>query len=404
MSVEHPELERFEVDAMVAEAARRTGGLDDFGDGPFLEPMAGFLESLEREARLNDVGRLIARERTLLHTVNRLGYVNDRKRFPAIADERIVAPVFIIGFPRTGTTILHDILSQDPDSRAPLTWETMFPSPPPEAATFDSDPRIAQCAARFPTRETETERDRQFRAMHPMGATLSQECVTMMGEAMCTPLFHNQFRVPTYQDWVDHDADWSHVYAFHEQQLQHLQWHNRRDRWVLKTGAHMWGLEHLLRTYPDARIVFTHRDPVKSVTSYASLTALVRSAGSDEVDGFEIAQDWIARLKRVIDHVMAVRNEAPAPKAIFYDMYFPDFVADQFAVVSEIYAAFDLPMTDIGAARMQAFIADNPKGKHGLHLYTPEEYGIDPEVVRREFRSYIEEYDLAPETESSTPT
>ena len=252
MTVEGAEQERFEVDSIVAEASRRTGGLTDFGKGPFLEPMALFLESLEREARLNGLGRLIARERVLLHTVNRLDYVNDRKRFPAIADERIVAPVFIIGFPRTGTTILHDILAQDPDSRAPLTWETMFPSPPPEAATTTTDPRIARCAATLPSAETETERDRQFRAMHPMGATLSQECVTMMGETMCTPLFHNQFRVPTFEDWVDHDADWSNVYSFHEQQLQHLQWRNHRDRWVLKTGAHMWGLEHLLRTYPDA--------------------------------------------------------------------------------------------------------------------------------------------------------
>jgi hypothetical protein len=397
MSVEGAQVEHFEVDDLVAEATRRTGGLDDLGEGPFLEPMALFVESLEREAQLNEVGRLIARERVLLHTVNRLGYVNDRQRFPGIADERIVAPVFIIGFPRTGTTILHDILAQDPDSRAPLTWETMFPSPPPEAATASSDPRIARCAATMPTRQTETERDRQFRAMHPMGATLSQECVTMMGETMCTPLFHNQFRVPTYEDWVDHDADWSHVYAFHERQLQHLQWRNRRDRWVLKTGAHMWGLEHLLRTYPDARVVFTHRDPVKSVTSYASLTTLVRSAGSDEVDRFEVAQDWTARLKRVIDHVMAVRSSLSYPRAIFYDMYFPDFVADQFAVVSDIYTALGLPMTDEAAGRMKAFIADNPKGKHGLHLYTPEEYGIDPAVVRRDFRAYIEQHDLAPE-------
>ena len=258
-----PHRERFEVEAILSEAATRTGGLEDLGDGPFVEPLGLFLESLEREARLNDLGRLIARERALLHTVNRLNYVNDRKRFPGICDERIVAPVFIIGFPRTGTTILHDILAQDPDSRAPLTWETMFPSPPPEAATFETDPRIALCAATLPTPETETERDRQFRAMHPMGATLSQECVTMMGEAMCTPLFHNQFRVPSYEDWIDLEADWSHVYDFHEHQLQHLQWHNHRDRWVLKTGAHMWGLEHLLRKYPDARIVFTHRDPAE---------------------------------------------------------------------------------------------------------------------------------------------
>jgi len=129
MTVEGAEQERFEVDSIVAEASRRTGGLTDFGKGPFLEPMALFLESLEREARLNGLGRLIARERVLLHTVNRLDYVNDRKRFPAIADERIVAPVFIIGFPRTGTTILHDILAQDPDSRAPLPQPPIHGSP-----------------------------------------------------------------------------------------------------------------------------------------------------------------------------------------------------------------------------------------------------------------------------------
>jgi hypothetical protein len=203
--------------------------------------------------------------------------------------------------------------------------------------------------------------------------------------------------VPSFEDWVDHVADWSHVYAFHKRQLQHLQWRHRRDRWVLKTGAHMWGLEHLLRTYPDARIVFTHRDPVKSVTSYASLTTLVRSMGSDEVDRFEIARDWTARLKRVIDHAMAVRSLGPYPDAIFYDMYFSDFVADQFAVVSDIYDALGLAMTDEAATRMKAFIADNPKGKHGLHLYTAEEYGIDPEIVRRDFQAYIEQYSLRPE-------
>jgi hypothetical protein len=387
----------FDVDSMLAEATRRTGGLDDVGDGPFVEPMALFLDALEREACLNEVGHLIAQERVLGHTVNRLLYVQDRKRYPAIADERIERPVFIIGFPRTGTTILHDILAQDPDSRAPITWEVMFPSPPPEAATFSTDSRIAQAAALLPSPETETERDRKFRAMHPIGALLTQECVVMMGEAMCTPLFHNQFRVPSYEDWVDTDADWAPVYAFHERQLQHLQWRNARDRWVLKTGAHMWGLEQLLRTYPDARIVFTHRDPVKSVTSYASLTTLVREMGSDEVHPFEIARDWTGRLRGVVAHALDVRNSGSYPDAIFYDMYFANFVADQFAEVERIYDALGLPMTDEGAARMQTFIVDNPKGKHGLHLYTPEEYGIDPEAVRRDFRFYIERFDLAPE-------
>jgi len=386
-------------ESILEEARQRAEGADDLGGGPgeafFMEGLTRLVDSLEREGHLNALGRMIARERVLLHTTNRLLYVRDRARHPAIAEERIVAPVFIIGMPRTGTTILHDILAQDPANRAPLTWETMFPSPPPEAAHFETDPRIERCAATFPDVEAQIP---AFKAMHPMGAQLSQECVTMMGETMCTALFHNQFRVPGYQDWVDHEADLAHVYRFHERQLQHLQWRNARERWVLKTGAHMWGLEHLLRTYPDARIVFTHRDPVKTMTSYASLTALVRSMGSDEVDPLEIAEDWTARIKHVLEHAIAVREEQTPPDALFYDMLFQDFVADQFGVVERIYEAFDLPLTGEGADRMRAFIADNPKGKHGIHRYAPEEFGVRPDAVRDAFRPYLERFGLEPES------
>src|ERR1700759_1046716 len=163
MSAERPELDPFTVESFVAEGGRRTGGLDDFGDGPFVEPLGLFLESLENDARLNETGRLIARERALVHIVNRLNYVNDRKLYPEIAEQKIVRPVFIIGFPRTGTTILHDILAQDPANRAPLTWEVMFPSPPPQTATFETDPRIATCEASFTAVRAAIP---QFKAMH----------------------------------------------------------------------------------------------------------------------------------------------------------------------------------------------------------------------------------------------
>ena len=166
---------------------------------------------------------------------------------------------------------------------------------------------------------------------------------------------------------------------------------------MLKTGAHMWGLEHLLRTYPDARIVFTHRDPVKSVTSYASLTSLVRRRVSDDVDRFEIAEDWTARLARAVTRTLEIRAAQEFPEAMFYDMYFTDFVADQFAVIEDIYHALDLPMTDEAAAGMRAFIADNPKGKHGVHTYTPEEYGLDPAAIREQFSTYIERFGLSTE-------
>ena len=388
------ESEYFEVEALVAEAQQRTGGLTDFGDGPFLEPLSRFVASLNTEAQLNDIGRFIAKERILLHTVNRLHYVNDRKMHPEIADVSIEKPVFIVGLPRTGTTILHDILAQDPANRAPLTWELMFPSPPPTTQDAATDPRIAACQATIPTGDWHSE---LFKAMHPMGALLSQECVVMMGEAMCTALFHNQFRVPSYQDWVDNEADWAPVYEFHRRQLQHLGWRKPGDRWVLKTGGHLWGLEHLLATYPDARVVFTHRDPVKSMTSYASLTTLVRSSGSDHVDPFEIAQDWTARLRNKVEHALQVRATGDYPDAVFYDMYFSDFVADQFGEIAKIYDAFTLPMSVAGEAAMRQYIADHPKGKDGIHRYEPAEYGVDPVVVRRDFATYINHFGLQPE-------
>ncbi len=384
----------FTADSLLAQAREATGGLDDFGHGQFLEGLGLFVDSLAADARLNPIGQYIAKQRAHQHVVNRLNYVNDRKLYPEIAQQKIEKPVFIIGLGRTGSTILHDILAQDPANRAPLTWEVTYPSPPPRTATFTTDPRIAQCEAGFPPID---ERRIKFKAMHPMGAELSQECVVIMGDTMCTPLFHNQFRVTSYQDWVDQGADWSHVYDFHHQQLQHLQSAHKLDRWVLKTGAHMWGLEYLLETYPDARIVFTHRDPVKSLTSYASLTALVRAMGSDHVDNFDVAEDWNRRLKRALEHAIAVRAAKDYPDAVFYDMKFSDFVQDQFAVVEQIYDAFDLPMSDEAAARMKWFIADNPQGKHGIHRYSPEEYGIDPASVRDQFRPYIERFDLKPE-------
>jgi len=380
-----------DAERLLAEATKRADGLTDLGDGPFLEPMNLLIDSANAEAQLNEVGNIIATERILRHVVNRLHYVNDRKRFPEIAQQEIERPLFIVGLPRTGTTILHDILASDPANRAPLTWEVDHPSPPPRTDTYDTDPRIAETAKQYPPVDEENP---GFAAVHPMGAQLAQECIVLFGEAMCTPLFHNQFRVPTYQNWVDHGADYAAVYDFHHRQLQHLQSNHHRDRWVLKSGGHMWGLEHMLATYPDARVVFTHRDPVESVTSFASLTTMVRSAGSEHIDQAEIATDWTARLVHAVSHSLEIRDHHDYPDATFHDVRFTDFVADQFSVVEKIYDMFDIPMTAEAEAGMRAFIDDNPKGKHGTHSYTPEEYRVIPADVHRDFSDYIERFDL----------
>lgn len=387
-------LARLDEASLLRAAGKRTG-LSDLGDGPFLEPLRLLLASLEEEAQLTWLGRSIARMELVRLIENRLKLVEDRRANPEIAEQEIRRPIFVVGLPRTGSTILHDILAQDPANRVPLTWECMWPSPPPERDSYETDPRIASCDARFPGVDRLIP---GFKAMHPMGARLAQECVVLFQHSMTSPIFHNEYRVPSYQDWVD-TCDWAPHYDFHRRQLQQLQWRCPGERWVLKSGGHMWGLEHLLATYPDARVVQAHRDPLKVAASFASLATLVRSMASDAVDAAEVAADWTPRLAAALHHAIDVRDAGGHPDARFHDLHFAGFVKDPFAAVERIYAEFELPLSGEAADRMRGFIADNPAGKHGVHGYRASEYGLDPEEERRRFARYVERFEIEAEPE-----
>jgi hypothetical protein len=376
-------------------AAVRVTSSDDFGPEPFLAPMRRILDSLEHEAHLTWLGRTIARNELLRVLRNRLGLVAARRAHPEIARVAVHQPIVVVGLPRTGSTILHDILARDPAHRAPLTWECNEPCPPPEASTFDSDPRIDASDAELAGVDKLIP---GFKSMHPMGARLAQECVVNMQQSMCSVLFHNEYRVPSYQDWLDDPAfDWRPTYAIHRQVLQHLQWRCARERWVLKTGAHMWGLDALLETYPNACVVQTHRDPVKVATSYASLTTLVRAMSSDAVDPAEIAADWTPRLARALDRATDVRDSGRFPAERFYDVHFRAFLADPMKVIEGIYGHFGIELTGEAADAMRRFIDANPQGKHGLHRYEPEEYGLDVADERARFARYTTRFGIEPE-------
>ena len=382
-------------EAHLVAAATRSTGLSDLGDEPCLEPLRILLGSLEREARLTWLGRSIARREIVRLLENRLRLVEDRKRNPEIAKVEIRRPLFVVGLPRTGSTIFHDLLAQDPANRVPLTWECMWPSPPPRRESFETDPRIAECDAQFPGVDRLIP---GFKAMHPMGAHLGQECVVLTQHSFASPIFHNEYRVPSYEDWVD-ACDWRPVYEFHRRQLQHLQWRCPGERWVLKSGMHMWGLEQLFEAYPDALVVQTHRDPVKVATSFASLATLVRSMGSEAVDAREVAADWIPRLARALEHAMDVRKRLGEPRERFFDLQFREFVSDPIGAVEKVYGHFGLPLSGQAVDRMRAFVAANPQGKHGVHRYRPAEYGLDPDRERERFRRYTERFGIEAEPE-----
>ncbi|MGI9288766.1 MAG: sulfotransferase, partial [Pseudomonadales bacterium] len=236
-----------EAEALVAKAAETTG-LTDLGDNEFRKPFELLLDSLENEADLTLMGRMVARSDVLRLLENRLRIVDLFKQHPEIGEQAIERPLFVVGPPRTGTTIFHDLLALDADNRVPLSWETAYPVPPPESATYRSDPRIARVQA---------ELDRvdklipEFRKMHPMGAERAQECVSITSHDFASMVFDTQYRVPSYEDWVA-EHDMQSALRFHRKFLQLLQWKVPGKRWVLKSPQHVWHLEYLLREYPDA--------------------------------------------------------------------------------------------------------------------------------------------------------
>jgi hypothetical protein len=316
----------------------------------------------------------------------------EHRRHPEIEDGTVTAPLFVVGLPRTGTSILHELLAQDPASRVPMSWEVMRPWPPPETATFETDPRIAAVEAHLGGIDRLLP---DFKRIHPMGARLPQECVALTAHDFATMIFHTTHRVPSYQAWLE-STDLRWVYASHRRQLQYLQWKAPARRWVLKSPGHLWALAALLAVYPDARIVQTHRDPLKVVASLTSLVTVLRSLASDAIDPLEIARDWTDRLARGLEQTTRVRDGGLAASQVF-DVRFAELMADPIAMVRRIYAHFDMALDAEAEARMRRFLAANPSDKHGAHRYTLAATGLDRDAERGRFAAYQARYGIADE-------
>ena len=380
-------------EAALLGAARAKTGLSDFGDeADWKEGFTLLLQGLNEEAMLNKVGRIIAFGEMLRHLENRLRVTDDIARHPEILQVKIEKPVFVMGLPRTGSTILHDLLAQDPDNRVPMTWECNYMSPPPEAATYDSDPRIADCEAHL--ERTAQALIPEFQAIHEMGARLAQECLMLNAFDFKSQIFSNQFWVPTYQRWVE-SVDNLSVYRTHKRQLQYMQWKNPRARWVLKSTSYFWGLDAILAIYPDARIVMTHRDPIKLIASHCSLISMACGMGSDTVDQKQVGEFWSVTWENAMRKFVEFRQAGKASEV--FDMHFSELVKDQVGMVERIYAHFDLPLPTSTKQRMHDFIANHPKERHGTHHYKLEQFGLDPAQERKRYRFYQEYFHVADE-------
>jgi hypothetical protein len=370
--------------------AVRRAGSPDFGGEQFREGLRVLLDSVEREAELSPLGRLSCRETLLRYLENRLRLTEYRSEHPELESESIERPIFIVGLPRTGTTLLFNLLSQDPSNREPRSWEVEWPVPPPERATYHSDPRIEEAEKLFGNLDRLIP---TLPAIHEFGAELPQECVPINAHEMLSVQFHVTFHVPTYQAWLDRQR-LLRSYEFHKKFLQHLQSNYRLDRWALKSPAHLPSLDELLQVYPDALIIHTHRDPANVMPSLASLMYAFRSMNSDVVDPMRIGRNvmdvWSLYLQRAVD-ARRVHRDKPAQ---FFDAHFEETLRDPVGLLERAYGHFGLPLTEEARTQMAAFLAENPRGSRGVHRYVREDFGLRLGEIRERFSEYCREFDV----------
>lgn len=385
---------RFGRERLMEEAVVRTGQ-DDWGDADWTEALDILLGSLVGEARLNSLGVEVVAGELAAYLDTRLTLTGWRRDHPEVATGTISQPIVIVGQPRTGTTILFDLLAQDPELHAPLSWEVDRPVPPPEAATYTTDPRIAEVQETIDMVETVMP---GFTAFHPMGALLGQECVRITGGAFRSMIFNTQYRIPTYNRWLLGEADLAPAYRWHRRYLQHLQSRNPVGQWLLKSPAHLWHLDALAGEYPDALVVQTHRDPLKVITSLSALVAHLRSMSSDDVDIGEIAAGYADDIFLGLARGTDARDRDVLPPGRIIDVQFASFMSDPLQVVGAIYTALGKELTADTERAMREFLAANPgDGGGGGTRYTFADTGLDEDDLRQRSTAYQERFGVPSE-------
>jgi hypothetical protein len=384
--------ERFDFESLVQTACDEAGH-DDFGGHEWQSGLHRVIDGLVNEARLSPLGVEIAYADIMRALKNRLGIMAWRTSHPEVAAERVSQPVFILGQPRTGTTILYDLLCQDPQLRAPLTWEVDEPCPVPQPDTYDSDPRIAQVQASI---EMSEQIMPGFLAHHPMGALVGQECVRITASEFTSMIFSVQYRIPSYQQWWLHESDQAAAYRFHRIFLQHLQ-SGVPGQWLLKSPAHTWHLDALLNEYPDAVIVQLHRDPLNVISSIAALTHHLRKMSSDESSVADCAAQSVEEITIGLAREMDLRDRGVIPPNRIIDVRFSDFMSDPWSTIKGIYRKLGRELRPASENKMRAFLATHP-GDGGGKRYTWSDTGLDAAEVREQVRGYQERYDVPTES------
>jgi hypothetical protein len=376
-------------DDLVNAAAERVGA-DDFGEASWCEGLEVLVDSVNREAGLHELGREVVADQLVGFLAKRLEVERCYREHPEIEEEEIVAPLFGLGLPRTGSTALSFLLAADPARRSLRAWEADQPCPPPVSATEHTDPRIAQCQAGI---EFANEMFPDFQGMLPTSATGPQECVVIMALGFRSEFFEMIAWTPSYNEWLL-SCDMEPAYRYHQRVLKLLQWRCPPRRWWLKTPAHMASIRGLNAVYPDARFVMTHRDIASVIVSVCALMEALTGPLTERDDPRAIgrynADLWAEALRRLIEF----RDDGN--EARFHDVLFADLQGDPIRTMERLYEQLGDPLDANAKARMADWW-DNAAGDRRAAARQPERYGLNTEELRQRFAFYHERFEITPE-------
>lgn len=360
-------------------AATADAGPDpDLGDDAWRPALGAFLAALRCEADLTPAGRRFAGGVILAALRNRARIERAIADDPEITRRPPGPAIVVVGLPRSGTTLLQHLLDLDPHNRSLRQWEAADPAPPP-----GQDPSADLSRVRAAERATWL-LDRmapQARVLHPTGPRLPTECVTLFTNSLASLELGVIYQVPSYVRWCL-ATDPAPFYAYYVRQLQLLARYERRARWALKSPAHLFWLDELMRALPESRIVYLQRDPVEVLASFCQLVTVLSAPTTRRVDPLAVGALWSEVWAEGVRRARAVRDRAGAGRWV--DVQYTELVADPAATVAGVYEAFDLPFRDGLAGAIGEHVTAHPR-RRGDPRHTLEDFGLDAATERRRF-------------------